>query len=175
MSLFNRDQLYSVSGKRKSRSLFRELATQENRDGAIFVMNKYDRENLPSLYRLYMQYAVDDPTEYTFAIAVFGDFAYWEWLRQMDPVKGMVADWEGEAEVARKSAMLDIILEATKAPKTSLQASKYLLERGYEHRPSQAGVDGRKSRAESKDKTKELLLSEGYQSDLERLQAKFDS
>jgi hypothetical protein len=93
----------------------------------------------------------------------------------MDPVKGLVADWECEAEVARKSVMLDNILEATKDPKTSLQASKYLLERGYEHRPSQVGVDGRKSRAASKEATKELLLSEGYQSDLERLQAKFDS
>lgn len=175
MPMFDRTQLHSPTGKRKSRSLFRELTNPDNRKGAIFVMNKYDRAGLPSLYRLYMEYAVDDPTEYTFAITVFGDFAYWEWLRGMDPVKGLVADWEEEAEVARKSVMLDNILQATKEPKTALQASKYLLERGFEHRPSQAGVDGRKSRAESKEATKALLLTEGYQSDLERLQAKFDS
>ncbi len=175
MPLFTRDQLQAPTGKRKSRSLFRELTTPENRHGAIFVMNKFDREGLPSLYRLYMTYAVNDPTEYQFAMAVFGDFAYWEWLRGMDPVKGMVADWECEAEVARKSAMLEHILEATKDPKTSLQASKYLLERGFEHRPSQTGVDKRKSRAESKELTKDILLTEGYQSDLARLQAKFDS
>jgi len=171
MAMFSYHQLRNINNVKKSKKLFSEytVAGSKLHSEAIFCENDYDRDGLVSLKRLYLELAIDDPSEYTFAMAVFGEWEFWEWLRKQTPVKHHITEWEHIVEVSRKSKMIQNIQKATKDPKTSLQASRYLLERGFEQRPSQRGVDGRKSRRVAKEETAAILQEEGYQEDLKRL------
>tara|TARA_R110000803_G_scaffold94488_1_gene162147 strand:+ start:476 stop:1003 length:528 start_codon:yes stop_codon:yes gene_type:complete len=168
--MFTRDQLRTSLGVKKGQALWRELSLQENRDAAIFCLNVYDRDGVVSLYRLFQEYAVDDPTEYTFAMAVFGEWAFWaDHLCKKTPVKEVIAAWRNEAEVARKSKLVAQITESTYEDKTKFTASKYLLENGYKARPNFTETDGRSSRAADKKTTEETFAADQFQQDYERL------
>jgi len=122
-----------------------------------------------------MQYAVDDPTEYSFAVEVFGDMAFWLNLRDKYPIKDCIEDWETEAEVARKSKALGLIREATRDPKTSFPAAKWLIEHGSKMRPSFATMDKRKVRKHDKEQIASILEKKDFAEDLDRLSMFFEN
>ena len=169
MSMYTYEQLHNTIGKRLTRSLIKEGAYSEKFN--IFTLDKRDnpKEGLVSLWKLYMAYAVDDPTEYTFAVEVFGDMAFWQNLREAYPVRDIIESWEHEAEIARKSKMLNYIRDATLDPKTSFQAAKYLLENGSKTRPSFATMDKRKVRKHDKEQIAGILEKKEFAEDLDRL------
>jgi hypothetical protein len=170
MSLFNYKQLHAASGKPKGRSLFREWAPPEIRDQALFTLKKYDDAKSKSLYKLYMTYAIDDPTEVTFSEAVFGSHAFWLTFRGQTPVKEVIDEWEDEAERIRLSRQIEVVLEATKNERTSLSAAKFLLGEGHKLRPSYEAKDGRAARKANREKIKETIISEAFAEDIARLQ-----
>jgi len=174
MALYSYNQLHNANGTRLVRSLFKEGQYSEKHN--IFTLDKRDNPNegLTSLWRLYMQFAVDDPTEYSFAVEVFGDMAFWLNLRDKYPIKDCIEDWETEAEVARKSKALAFIRDATLDPKTSFQAAKYLLENGSKARPSFATMDKRKVRKHDKEQIAGILEKKEFAEDLDRLSEFFN-
>lgn len=174
MAIFTYQQLHNSIGKRLTRSLIEEGAYSEKYN--ILTLDKRDQheKGLKSLYKLYMTYAVDDPTEYQFAVEVFGDMAFWQNLRSTYPVRDIIESWEYEAEIARKSKMLNYIKEATQDPKTSFQAAKYLLENGNKNRPSFEKMDSRKVRKHDKEQIAGILEKKEFADDLDRLSEFFN-
>lgn len=177
--LFNYEQLHNASGKRLTKSLFIETCQSGRWSQALFTLGRYDRPHwktpVVSLWKLYMQFAVDDPTEYTFAERVFGDYAFWENVRKRVPIKDLIDEWEAEAELKRKSKLVNNLVDATSDEKQGFQASKFLLQQGGLLRPSKSGMDGRKARSENKKEVEEAVTAREFEDDLDRINAAFSN
>jgi len=113
-----------------------------------------------SLYRMYMHFCKEDPTEYEFAQAVFGDWSYWQDLCERDFFAPHIAEWREELKEFWK-------MKAVKAMKTQVEEGtaafstlKYLADNGYVEkergRPSKRKIKEEAEKiAKSKDDVKE--------------------
>lgn len=133
--LFNETQLRTSQGKLRTRSLFWELSYFEP-EHVIFTLRENDLEKngktYTSLRKLYLSYCVSDPTEYTFAWAVFGSWDTWQQLSRSNYVKKDIESWRKEVEVKIKSeAIRSIASEMRDGGRSSFGAAKLLLERGW--------------------------------------------
>ena len=133
--LFNETQLRTSQGKLRTRSLFWELSYFEP-EHVIFTLRENDLEKngktYTSLRKLYLSYCVSDPTEYTFAWAVFGSWDTWQQLSRSNYVKKDIESWRKEVEVKIKSeAIRSIANEMRDGGRSSFGAAKLLLERGW--------------------------------------------
>lgn len=136
--MFSYDQLYRLN-KPLSKSLFVEFMNNANSnpDNAILTLAREDREvngvSYPSLYRLYHLYADEDPTEYTFAMEVFGTWDFWENLACHEQVKVHVERMREENRIRQKSKAVRIIMNESVNPrsKSKFTAAKFLYEQGY--------------------------------------------
>jgi hypothetical protein len=173
--MFTESQLRNASHKRYIRALFLECVTADRYDKVLFNLTRQHKPNGPvptySLYRLYMNYAVKDPTEVTFAQEVFGDWEHWQLIRNAHPVKEYIGKWEEEAEIKRKSHLVSHLNDIVKNdPKNSFQAAKFLLKEAGQLRQGNAGKDLRKVRAQDKAQINSILDDKAYEEDLVRLQ-----
>ena len=125
MPLFSYEDLYSESNNLpKTRGLFHEV----NKDGPLSV----SRREVPGkikLYDIYMDHCVNDPSEVSFAEAVFGDLIYWKALTEDKWFIKHLTDWRMAATEKRKSvAFTAIIKEVRESGKSAFTAAKYLIE-----------------------------------------------
>jgi hypothetical protein len=91
-----------------------------------------------SLYRLYME--TNDPTEWKFANAFVDGWEHWEILCNCSWFRPFVVRWRKELELRMKSdALARIMRESKTGSKESFQASKYLLEKGWEPKDTKRG------------------------------------
>jgi hypothetical protein len=133
--LFDTSKTKSDNGVVRTKSLFYELS-YDNTDHVLFTLKDQDVEHkgrtytsLPNLYRSLVPL---DPTEYTFAMAVFGNWHVWDTIRNAPQLKPYVKRWRNEAEVKIKSeAIKAIALEVQTGGRSSFTAAKLLLERGW--------------------------------------------
>lgn len=169
--LFTETQLRTSQGKLRTRSLFWELSYFEP-EHVIFTLRENDLEKngkvYTSLRKLYLSYCVSDPTEYTFAWAVFGSWDTWQQLSRSNYVKKDIESWRKEVEVKIKSeAIRSIANEMRDGGRSSFGAAKLLLERGWldDKSASKAKEKLKAKEEEEMDKQALSLLSE----DAERL------
>ena len=169
--LFNETQLRTSQGKLRTRALFWELSYFEP-EHVIFTLRENDLEKngktYTSLRKLYLSYCVSDPTEYTFAWAVFGSWDTWQQLSRSNYVKKDIESWRKEVEVKIKSeAIRSIANEMRDGGRSSFGAAKLLLERGWldDKSASKAKEKLKAKEDEEMDKQALSLLSE----DAERL------
>lgn len=178
MPMYTESQLRNASNKRLIRGLFLECVTTDRYDKVLFNLTRQHKPNGPvptkSLFQLYMDYAIDDPTEVTFAQEVFGDWEHWQMIRKAYPVKIHIEKWEEEAEIKRKSRLVTQLNDITKNdPRNAFQAAKFLLKEGSVLRHSNTGKDLRKVRAQDKAQISSILEDKEYQEDVARLQEIF--
>mgnify|MGYP003669052696 CR=1 FL=1 len=64
-SLYSREQLYNNMGVQRKKSLFFEECYDDPKD-CVFTLKEYDHEGYASLYKLFMKYTTEDPSEYVF-------------------------------------------------------------------------------------------------------------
>lgn len=150
--LFGPEYTKTPKGVVRTKSLFYELS-YENQDNVIFTFKNHDltpedrneatqihgpyvKEHSGRTYvsfsNLYRSLVPQDPTEYTFAMAVFGDWQVWEVIREAPQVKPYITKLRREAEVKIKSEAIKAIAEEAKAGgRSSFTAAKLLLERGW--------------------------------------------
>lgn len=97
-------------------------------DKPIFTAKAHKRD-LISLEELYVEYCVDDPSEATFALAVFGDISYWMTARELPKMKPWVEHWREVADIHRKSmAYKAVINEVKEGGRSAFSAAKYLID-----------------------------------------------
>lgn len=133
--LFGFDYTKTSKGVVRTKSLFYELS-YENLESVIFTLKDEDVEKdgktYVSLANLYRTLVPQDPTEYTFAMTVFGNWHVWDVIRSAPQLRPYVARWRKEAEIKVKSEAIKAIAEEMKSGgRSSFTAAKLLLERGW--------------------------------------------
>lgn len=151
--LFGPEYTKTMKGVVRTKSLFYELS-YENQDNVIFTLKNHDmtpedRNEATQLHgnrvkdhdggrtyvsfpNLYRSLVPQDPTEYTFAMTVFGDWQVWETIREAPQIKPYITRLRREAEIKIKSEAIKAIAEEAKSGgRSSFTAAKLLLERGW--------------------------------------------
>lgn len=134
MSLFSKEQLWASNGQARTNSLFSETARPG--DTPIMSLNG-GREDLPCLRDLYVPLVANDPSEVSFAEAVFGEVRYWLRLRQAVFMPKYLEEWETLADTKRKQLAFEAILkEIREGGRSSFTAAKYLIEEPWKDKRS---------------------------------------
>lgn len=124
--MFTKEQLWDTMGRPYTKALFREFGGE----GAPLSLSKHEQDGCINLRHIYISHCVDDPTELMFAEAVFGDWEYWDHLRQVKWMAEQVAKWREVVEVKRKARAFSTIIEDASDPKSrsKVSSAKYLIE-----------------------------------------------
>ena len=123
--MFPDDVLYASNGLRRTRALFREVSVEG--DSPVFTLVK--SPGYIKIKDLYIKFCVDDPTEATFALTVFGDIAFWENIAKCSWIQEHLGEWRRTTEVMRKAKAFEaIISEVNNAGRSSFSAAKFLIE-----------------------------------------------
>ena len=160
MSMFTKEQLYTINNVAKTTSLVYETAKFHEKQDALFTLSSI-REDFISLQNLFIKFTVEDPTEVTFAETVFGSVEFWLNMREANRLKPDIEKWRKIADVKRKQQAFEVILEATKKKDaTAYQAAKYLIEEPWKGKTAAA-------KKKANETTKEA--SHTFSGDIERL------
>lgn len=145
MAMFDRKQLYTEQGVPKTREIFCELNAA---NGILSIQN--EDAPVPSLRKLYVSLTVEDPSEATFVEVVFGDFHYWERLKNSPLMQEHLPAWRHEAAVKRKSeAFKYMVNEIRNDGKNAYGAAKYLIDAPWEPKTRASREANKKSSAEA--------------------------
>tara|TARA_R100001480_G_scaffold5786_4_gene12787 strand:+ start:850 stop:1374 length:525 start_codon:yes stop_codon:yes gene_type:complete len=133
--MFSLSQIKSANGKPRTKSLFYELSYDDPSE-SLFTLKERDIEvrgkPMLSLQQLYVSMVPNDPTEYEFAMTVFGSWDCWQAMNKSPYLKPHIAKWRAEAEVKVKSeAIKAIATEMKEGGRSSFSAAKLLLEKGW--------------------------------------------
>ncbi len=121
------------------KSLFVDVIKKEDlADNAYTVFTLKDRDDVEvdgkvyySLYKLYVELTEGDPTEYLFAMTVFGSCDYWEDLATKSYVAPFVSEWRKEKDQRIKAFVVADMLRQVRDGKASYGVLKYLADNGY--------------------------------------------
>lgn len=80
---------------------------------------------------LYFQYCKVDPSEYTFAVEVFGSMKTWERISKSPILNTVLTDWRNEIAQYHKASALKSIIREAKDGKSKFSAAKWLYENGF--------------------------------------------
>lgn len=159
----------SSNRKRLLKGLFYEQ-TGADKTGVKYTLKDEDHLGYPSLSRLYLE--MNDPTEYSFALAYLESWDHWLMLLECNWFKPYVERWRQELEVKiRSKALASIIREAKNASKDSFAANKFLIQGGW--LPKAASKRGRPSKEDIQEAaSKEIDLLKQVTDDFNRLEFK---
>lgn len=152
------DHLKDSMGRFRTQSLFVEH--KHDKYPAPFTLKDYDHNGGLSLYQRYMDTA--DPTEYSFAIAMFGSWRHWQVLTSTKWFAPTIKRWRDELSVKFESdrfqEMRDVA-ETCKGTPQGVQATKWLAERYSAVSKPQRGRPSKAEKASAlKQETEEAKL-----------------
>jgi hypothetical protein len=115
-------------GRYRTESLFFETNRDRSRYPPLFTLKENEHNNLFSLYQLYM--GASDPTEYTFAMSVFGSYAHWEKLCSLSWFRKHVDTWRQHLDAKTVSEQIELMKGM--ANEGNAAAGKWIATRGWE-------------------------------------------
>jgi len=135
MPLFTMSQLKGPNGKCRTKSLFYELSYYDTTD-VIFTTKEQDitvkGKAYVSLQQLFINMVPNDPTEYEFAMSVFGSWEVWKTISEAPQLRPFVTNWRNEVVVKVKSKAIQAIAEEMRSNgRSSFSAAKLLLDKGW--------------------------------------------
>lgn len=158
MSLFSYEQLHSTLNHRKTKALFAETCNPDQEP--IMTLGRNEKKGLVVLRDYFIDLVATDPSEYTFAETVFGDYAFWDNLSQATWIQPYLAEWRMVADVKRKSlAFSQLLTEVQSQGRNAYGAAKYLVEEPWKK--------GRPAKKVSKETS--TKAAEGFSDDVARL------
>jgi hypothetical protein len=166
MSILKPEQYFGPTGQLLVRTMFYELAFDH--DLSLLTL-KYDDHTLPngrtllSLPKVYLEYCVNDPTEYTFAQALFGSWSVWAQLQKTKNLQNILSALREEVTVARKAIAFGTLADQASS---NVTAAKYLIEEPW---VSGNGTDGRKNRQKVRETADQAFHKSGIEEDVKRL------
>lgn len=129
MTVIPKEKLRTASNVMVTSALFFE--ERKNEQYAYFTYSDVPRRGLVPFKALYLEYAVDDPTEYTFAMEVFGSWDHWIKIQKNKSVLSFIERCREERDIAIESRAIKQIMEEAESGKNSFQAAKFLATKGY--------------------------------------------
>ncbi len=172
MALFEREAFINSVGHTRIKSLFLELSYDNNKF-QLFTLKDKDivtsvGKPLLSIKKLYLDHVSNDPTEYTFAMAVFGTWDIWDTIRTNPSLRRYYSKWREEVDVRIKSeAIRSIAEEMREGGRSSFTAAKLLLERGWIEKVNPH--DRKSERQKQKETTLDRQAMQMLSKDAERL------
>lgn len=173
MALYDFTFTKGDQGVIRTKSLFYELC-YDNPEHAIFTLKEHDIV-LPNgrpavaLSQKFIDLCTTDPTEYEFAMHMFGSWEVWEKISTSANVQKHVEKWRKEATIRRKAmAFQSVVSEVTEGGKSAFTAAKYLIEEPWAVKDGRT-KDGRKARADARETAQEAFERAGVHEDLKRL------
>ena len=159
--MFTVEQLKGPNGKIRTQSLFYELSYNDPSD-AIFTLKEQDVEahgkHFTSLHQIYVGMVPSDPTEYSFAMTVFGSWDVWSAICKSTLIKPYVNKWRKEVEVKVKSQAIQAIAEEMKSGgRSSFSAAKLLLEKGWLDKDNASQAKRKLEAKEEEEQNKQAL------------------
>lgn len=138
-------------GRFLTRALFFEtsgIAGTRDKYPPPFTLKEDDYKDYKSLRKIYLEY--EDPTEYSFAIEVFGSWDHWQRLLNTEWFIPHIEDWRLELETKMESKGIKRMVELAKKDDKGVSA-KWLASKGWKTgsnrgRPSNAEVQGERKR-----------------------------
>lgn len=126
--MLSQDQLVASNGNKITRGLFVEV-NQYDKMKPIFSLSDNKKEGFISLKELFLKFVPDDPSEATFALAVFGSISHWEEIKATYWFKPYYERWTLETDILRKSeAFKSVISEVKNNGKSAFSAAKFLID-----------------------------------------------
>ncbi len=161
MAMFSPDTFKAETGKPRTQALFIELS-YDKPTHAVFTLKEDDHEHNGTLYlslhKLFVSMVPNDPSEYEFAMTVFGSWDIWENLCKSPRVKAHIAKWRAEAHVKIKSqAIQAIAMEMKEGGRSSFSAAKLLLEKGWLDKDTASQAKKKLQAKEREDEDKQAL------------------
>lgn len=124
--MFTKDDIWASNGHPKTSSLFTETCRYD--DTPIMTLNG-GNTNLPCLRELFVPLVVRDPTEATFAEAVFDDLRYWLKLQEAPWIQPYLKEWRAIADKKRKQIAFQALLtEIETQGRSAATCARYLIE-----------------------------------------------
>lgn len=162
MSILTPKDLYNDRNNMRLREIFSEFNPE-----ALLTMDRNGKEGKISLYKLYIDLSVDDPSEVAFAEEVFGDIYFWQTLCQSNWFSKHIMEWREIAAIKRKKAAFKTIVDEVKTKgKNSFSAAKYLIEEPWK---LGSAKERKKVRQEIAKTAEEAFKDTTLQSDINRL------
>lgn len=158
MALIPQDKLITKSGQRRTRALFKETCMPSDEPVASLGRTT---GGLLCIRDLFVEYVAPDPTEYDFAMHVFGDYAHWKLIAGTPWMKDYLDEWRETADVKRKRDAFQSVLEEAQGGKSKFSAAKFLIEEPWK--------DKRNKETRSRSKRTSEKASEEYKEDVARL------
>lgn len=129
-------------------NLFWEI--MKNKDKAVFSIAEtpsgYGATLIP-FRDLYLKYTVDDPTEYTFAIEVFGSWYQWERICSNKKMADYLAKIRRERDVLIESNSIKEVFK--QANDGNYQAAKFLVTKGYDVKEAEKIAPSRRKKTKT--------------------------
>jgi hypothetical protein len=151
-------------GRYRTQSLFREMNSGKGEFDPLYTLKDEDpKGKLPSLKQMYLE--ANDPTEYEFAIAAFGEWHHWDILSKLAWMEEYVYQWREELEIKMRSDAVKIIIKEAQTGKGKYNAAKFLSDAGWKSK-----TRGRPTEAERKRQAKiQAGIDVSIAEDLERI------
>lgn len=162
MALLSKEQLYGRTNIPIVGGLFFELTPQNRQENVVFTLNPHKKDKYIFLQDIYVEMCEDDPSEYEFAMYVFGEMEAWERIKAVPRFAEHYEKWVRYADIKRKSkAFKAIIGEVQNEGRSKFSAAKMLIDEPW--KPKRKKADKEKSR-----ETTEEAFSQ-HRDDIERL------
>ena len=159
MSLLTKEQLFGTTGGLITGSLFWE--ERNNLESAVFTIAENPHPDYIAFKPLFLEHTVPDPTEYTFAMEVFGSWWHWVRINRNKKMRSYFDKCREERDVAIESLAIKEIIKESLEGKSRFQAAKFLAQKGYkQYSPQKSKYN------------KEQQIASDIDADLERLLAK---
>lgn len=127
--MVDRTKFLDGSGKRVVLQLFKEFARVDVKFKPIFTLRQWKEVFLDCR----------DPSEYSVAMALLGDWDHWLEVRNHPIIKPHVDKWHSELEVKLRSEAIQQMKVHAKQP-GGTAAAKWLADKGYAHEGAKKGV-----------------------------------
>lgn len=166
------DIRYASNGKARTYTLLYEASHFPTEFTCLTMRNEdfiHNGQGFRSIRTLYLDRVVDDPTEYKFAMEVFGDWEYWLKFKNSVRIKPFYEKLQREAEVKLKSVAIEEVakIALSEEGRSKLSALKILLDRGWMESESVAEKKDRLQR--KKEEEVEKMVAAEVSEDMERL------
>lgn len=143
MSILPDEYKRNGAGSFRTKSLFYETTNEEDKYYAFFTLQdddlKVGKKVYPSVRKLYL--AIADPTEYYFAIELFGTWEHWEHIASTAWMSKKLNVYRRELEVMLKAVSVKSLMKAsTRDNSVGISASKYLIDKGWSALASKAST-----------------------------------
>lgn len=167
LSKIDRSTFRHAAGFRTA-ALFRDHPSKaHDPEYCLFYMGReFSDDQYIALKEVYMQIA--DPTEYQFAMAVFGSMRHWNEISDLVWTRDRVAEWRKELEIKLRSeaimGIIDLVDDPETKETTKFQSLKWLAQSEFAEKETASTKKKKIKEAKVKDAVVDTISS-----DFERL------